>query len=88
MRYAIVRRISKGFKARFFLVVLQTEILTCFSQRRFSSIISLYGSLGGALLAFGTACHTQVASTASGCGGKTTTDMSKVLDTHHVSVDV
>jgi len=52
-------------------------------KRRFSSIISLYGSLGGALLAFGTACHTQVASTASGCGGKTTTDMSKVLDTHH-----
>ncbi|KLO13478.1 hypothetical protein SCHPADRAFT_904198 [Schizopora paradoxa] len=54
-------------------------------KRRFNSIIHLYGSLEGALHAFGTACYKQAAITASGaCGKKTAGEMSRELDTHSV----
>ncbi len=54
-----------GFKVCFIVemfhsFIFDVEIPIFTSQRRFGSIISLYGSFEGSLLTFGTAYHMQV----------------------------
>lgn len=76
----------EGYKVRHLSTpMLSRPFLICI-QRRFNSIVHLYGSLEGALHAFGTACYKQATITASGaCGKKTAGEMSEGLDTHIVS---